>query len=99
MLSSEFFECCIDDNPAHPSFKRTFILVMDEIFEYLYKAFLKNIPCLIVITGILKTNGIQLRSMASVQQFLISSAACKATFYNIYYVRQGPLPFSGHKNI
>jgi hypothetical protein len=42
----------------HPTFKRALIFVMIEILEDFNKTFLQNIPCLFIITGILKTNGI-----------------------------------------
>jgi len=58
MLAPEFFKCGIDNYPVHPSFKRTFILVMDEVFKYLDESLLQDISCLIVITGILKAYGI-----------------------------------------
>lgn len=34
---------CIDTYPADPTFKRTFILELDEILEYAYKAILHHI--------------------------------------------------------
>jgi hypothetical protein len=61
---------------------------MNEVFEYFDESFLKNIPCFLIITRILKAHGIKFRSMPSVQKFLISSVTGKTTFNNIYYFRQ-----------